>query len=121
LRKFSLMFSQDWKDKLSFVYSTNPDFNLDNNSDDKQETPPPTKQDLRILLDKKNRGGKVVTIITGFIGSMEDLKDLGKILKSRCGVGGSVKDGMILIQGDFRDRIMNLLQEMGYKVKKSGG
>jgi translation initiation factor 1 len=114
------MFSQDWKDKLNFVYSTNPDFNLDN-SDHTEETPPTAKQDLRVLLDRKNRGGKVVTIITGFVGSTEDLKELGKTLKSRCGVGGSVKDSMILVQGDFRDRIMNLLQDMGYKVKKSGG
>ncbi|PKP38441.1 MAG: translation initiation factor [Bacteroidetes bacterium HGW-Bacteroidetes-15] len=116
------MSTNDWKDKLSFVYSTNPDYKPNPETEPKVETPAPAKQDLRVRLDRKNRGGKVVTIITGYIGSDDDLKALGKTLKTRCGVGGSVKDGEIIVQGDFRDRILNLLQEMGYnRVKKSGG
>ena len=115
------MDATDWKDKLSFVYSTNPNFKPSSEDEFVEETPPPSRQDLRIMLDKKNRGGKVVTLISGFVGTKEDLKELGKTLKNRFGVGGSMKDGEILIQGDFRERVFNLLQEMGYRVKKSGG
>jgi len=111
----------DWKDKLNFVYSTNPDFRVEKEEGEDQKTPPPGKQDLRVMIDRKNRGGKVVTVVSGFVGSSEDLNQLGKTLKSRCGVGGSVKNSEILVQGDFRDRVLNLLQEMGYKVKRSGG
>ncbi len=117
------MADNDWKKRLNVVYSTNPDFKFESieNEAYQAETTPPTKQDLRVMLDKKNRGGKAVTLITGFKGKEDDLKDLGKILKTRCGVGGSVKDGEILVQGDFRDRILTLLHEMGYKAKKAGG
>jgi translation initiation factor 1 len=116
------MSTNDWKDKLNFVYSTNPDYKPNSETVPKVETLSPGKQDLRVMLDRKNRGGKVVTIINGYIGTDDDLKTLGKTLKTRCGVGGSVKDGEIIIQGDFRDRILNLLQDMGYnRVKKSGG
>lgn len=117
------MADNDWKKRLNMVYSTNPDFKFESGENEKYqaETAPPTKQDLRVMLDKKNRGGKAVTLITGFKGKENDLKDLGKILKTRCGVGGSVKDGEILVQGDFRDRILTLLHEMGYKAKKAGG
>jgi translation initiation factor 1 len=102
------------------VYSTNPAFVYDE-TDHKQETLLPGKQNLRVMLDKKQRAGKKVTLVTGFIGSTDDLNDLGKILKTSCGVGGSVKDGEIIIQGDFRERILALLIQKGYKAKLSGG
>lgn len=113
--------AQDWKDRLGVVYSTNSDFNYEKEDEDKIETLPPSEQDLRVLLDKKNRKGKAVTLITGFIGNMDDLKDLAKMLKSKCGVGGSAKDGEIIIQGDFREKVLNLLKSAGYQAKKSGG
>lgn len=111
----------DWKDKLKFAYSTNPDYTPEE-QEEPAETIEPSKQILRVWLEKKNRGGKVVSIVSGFVGPDEDLKNLGKILKSRCGVGGSVKEGEIIVQGDFRDRILAILHELGYKnVKKAGG
>jgi translation initiation factor 1 len=111
----------DWKSRLNVVYSTNPDFNYESESKAESETLPAKQQNLRVKLDRKNRGGKVATVITGFIGTEGDLKDLGKTLKTRCGVGGSVKDGEVIIQGDFCDRVLTLLAEMGYKAKRSGG
>ncbi|HZH73064.1 MAG TPA: translation initiation factor [Mariniphaga sp.] len=111
----------DWKKRLGTVYSTNPDFNYDTDREPDSETLPPRQQKLIVSLDKRNRHGKSVTLISGFIGKDEDLKDLGKKLKSKCGVGGSVKDGEILIQGDFRSRVVEILQQDGYKVKRSGG
>jgi translation initiation factor 1 len=107
--------SSDWKNRLNVVYSTNPDFKYeDENDQEEMNTIAPGKQLLRVLLDKKNRSGKSVTLITGFVGSEEDLKALGKQLKTKCGVGGSVKDGEILIQGEFREKVVALLIEMGY-------
>ncbi len=103
------------------VFSTNPDEHILNFSDEEYDTLTPSKQDLRVQLDKKQRAGKAVTLITGFIGNEDDLKALGKMLKSKCGVGGSVKDGDILIQGDFRTKIIDILINEGYKVKKIGG
>ena len=111
----------DWKERLGTVYSTNPDFNYDNEQDEEQETLIPQQQKLYVSLDKKNRKGKAVSLVEGFVGKEEDLKDLGKLLKSKCGVGGSVKEGEILIQGDFREKIVQLLQSEGYQVKRKGG
>lgn len=103
-----------------FVFSTNKDFEFDNN-EGQQETPAPSQQKLEAHLDKKNRGGKVATVIKGFVGNEEDLKTLAKQLKTLCGVGGSAKDGEIIIQGNFRDKIMDFLTKEGYKVKRVGG
>jgi translation initiation factor 1 len=111
----------DWKKRLGMVYSTNPDFNYNQEQEDTIETPDPSKQTLYVSLDKKNQKGKSVTLITGFKGNDDDLKALGKTLKSKCGVGGSIKEGEVLIQGDFRDKISDLLTKEGYKVKRSGG
>jgi len=109
----------DWKSRLGVVFSTNPDFAYDTLVECEQETIAPEKQKLYVGIDRRNRGGKQVTLITGFVGSQEDLSDLGKSLKTKCGVGGSAKDGEILIQGDFREKVVTLLQSMGYKVVRS--
>lgn len=103
-----------------FVFSTNPDLDF-SEEQEPVETPAPSQQDLRVLIDRKKRKGKEVTLVTGFVGNEDDLKSLGKFLKSKCGVGGSVKDGEILIQGNHREKIMGLLKGEGYRVKASGG
>lgn len=108
------MKNNDWKDRLNIVYSTNPDYNYEEGNGEETETLPKEKQLLRISLDKRNRKGKAVTLITGFIGTTEDLEQLGKFLKVKCGVGGSAKDGEIIVQGDFRNKILELLQKEGY-------
>ena len=95
----------DWKDRLNVVYSTNPDFKYELDDEEEQTTLQPSQQRLRVQLDRKNRGGKVVTFITGFAGTEDDLKELGKFLKSKCGVGGSAKDGEIIVLDYKTDRV----------------
>ncbi|SMD04974.1 translation initiation factor [Pedobacter nyackensis] len=103
------------------MYSTDPSFSYEVENEEPAEALANNQQNLRVMLDKKNRGGKAVTLITGFVGNEEELDKLSKMLKTKCGVGGAAKDGEILIQGDFRDKVLLLLQKEGYKVKKSGG
>lgn len=103
---------------MPLVYSTNPDFNLPSEEERNVETLPPSKQKLTVYLDRRNRGGKTVTLVKGFVGSDGDLAELGRRLKSRCGTGGSAKDGEILIQGDCRDKVTTLLTDMGYAAKR---
>lgn len=113
--------SNDWKARLGMVYSTNPDFQYKSSEETQAETLSPERQDLRVWLDRKQRGGKTVTLIKGFVGREEDLADLARMLKSKCGVGGAAKEGEIIIQGDHRDRVVELLVKAGYKAKKAGG
>lgn len=108
----------DWKSRLGVVYSTNPDFAYETEAEAEAETLPPAKQRLLVTIDRRNRGGKQVTLVSGFVGRDEDLKELGRTLKTRCGVGGSAKDGEITVQGDFRDKVVALLKEMGYQAKR---
>ncbi len=108
----------DWKSRLGMVYSTNPDFEFETDEEEEATTLPPSQQKLRVAIERKNRGGKVVTVVTGFTGTEDDLKALGKLLKTKCGVGGAVKDGEILIQGEWRERLIELLKKEGYTNTK---
>lgn len=117
--KFIIMAS-DWKDRLGVVFSTNPDFAYNTAEEAEAVTLAPSKQNLKIWLDRL-KGGRVATVVRGFVGSSDDLAELGKELKKSCGVGGTAKDGEIIIQGDHRDRVVELLTKAGYKCKKAGG
>lgn len=108
------------EDLGGFVFSTNKDFDLNQHTEE-ESTLKPQEQLLETHLDKKNRGGKIATVIKGYVGTADDLKTLAKELKTLCGVGGSAKDGEIIIQGNFRDKIIDFLKNKGYKVKRVGG
>lgn len=112
--------SNDWKNRLGVVYSTNPDFKYVTADDlaEPIETLAPERQKLVVSIDRRNRGGKQVTLVSGFVGREGDLAALAKTLKTRCGVGGSAKDGEIMIQGDFRDRIVDILTSLGFRAKR---
>ena len=112
------MAGNDWKKRLGVVYSTNPDFEYEESVEEEEITPAPSQQRLTVSIDRRNRGGKQVTIVRGFRGKEEDLASLGRILKVKCGVGGSAKNGEITVQGDFRDKVTALLKEMGYNAKR---
>ena len=110
--------NNDWKSRLGMVYSTNPDYNYVDDEQQEEETLPRQQQKLRVRIEKNGRGGKVVTIVSGFVGTEDDLKELGRFLKTKCGVGGSQKDGEVLIQGDFREKVIQLLKSEGYTQTK---
>ncbi|MDY3979085.1 MAG: translation initiation factor [Tidjanibacter sp.] len=114
------MSENDWKARLGVVYSTNPDFAYDRNSAEENKTLAPSAQNLRVWLDRHSRAGKTVTLVKGFVGTNDDLKALAAKLKQRCGVGGSAKEGEIIIQGDHRDRVVEILLSEGYRAKKAG-
>ncbi len=115
------MKKNDWKKRDGVVYSTDSNFSFQNTSNEDSVTLPPQQQNLKLFLDKSGRAGKQVTIVSGFTGTTIDLETLAKILKSKCGVGGSSKEGEILIQGDVREKLMEILIKEGYKVKRAGG
>lgn len=113
------MTNNDRKSRLGVVYSTNPDFSFQSEyHSEEEEVIPPSKQKILVGIDRRNRGGKQVTLVSGFKGSEDDLISLGKILKTKCGSGGTAKDGEIIIQGDFRDKIVTTLQSLGYQAKR---
>lgn len=114
------MAENDWKARLGVVFSTNPDFQYTSEQEPEVESIAPAKQNLRVWLDRNHRGGKTVTLVRGFVGPEAELKELAKELKNRCGVGGSTKDGEIIIQGAHRDKVLQILLDKGYRAKSAG-
>ena len=112
------MKDNDWKKRLGVVFSTASDYDYQTDTEEKVQTLEAKVQKLRVRIEKNGRGGKTVTIVSGFVGSEDDLKELGKVLKSKCGVGGSAKDGEVLVQGDFKQRVIEILRAMGYSQTK---
>ncbi len=110
----------NWKDRLGILYSTDPNYQYEYDEVEEAETLAPERQTLRVSISRRHRAGKEVTVVTGFVGTIEDLQALGKTLRQRVGVGGSAKDGEILIQGDQRDRILTILHTLGYTAAKRG-
>lgn len=108
---------KDKKGRIHVVYSTNPDFNYEYEQEPEDETLPPEKQNLRVVVDSKQRKGKTVTLIQGFTGSEDALKELAKLLKNKCGTGGSVKDGEIIIQGEVKEKVLTILRDNKYRAK----
>lgn len=108
----------DWKERLNIVYSTNPNFQYSTDEMEENETIPKQQQKLRVSIEKNHRGGKTVTLVKNFTGTAEDMKELGKILKTKCGVGGSVKDSEIIVQGDFKEKVIDILKKEGYTQTK---
>ena len=115
---FATMMENDWKKRLGVVYSTDPNFKYEQEAEPEVETLEPAKQNLIVAIDRRARAGKQVTLVKGFVGSESDLATLGKSLKVKCGVGGTAKDGEITLQGDLRDKVVALLQSMGYRAKR---
>jgi translation initiation factor 1 len=109
--------SNEWKNRDGIVYSTNDDFSYDYEGEGQEDTLPPEDQTLRIRFETKGRGGKQVTLIQGFVGAEDDLKSLAKSLKGYCGVGGSAKNGEIILQGDFRTKARDFLNKEGYNTR----
>ena len=108
----------DRKKRIGVVYSTNPDYEYSDDSQEEADTLPKNQQKLRLNMERAGRGGKTVTLVKGFVGSEEDINALSKLLKQKCGVGGSVKDGEIIIQGDHRQRLVEILKKEGYTQTK---
>ncbi len=109
--------AKDWKDRLGVVFSTDPDYHYESDRVEDSETLPAGQQILKVAVDRKHRKGKVVTLVNGFVGAEDDLKDLSKILKTKCGVGGSAKEGVIILQGEWLDKVKTILLDLGYQTK----
>ena len=112
--------SKDWKDRLGVVFSTSDNYDFDYDDQEEEDTLDPKDQRLYVFVDRKQRKGKAVTIVEGFVGLEDDLKELGKTLKTKCGTGGSVKEGEIIIQGDNKKKVYDIQIAMGYSVKMKG-
>ena len=112
------MKKNDWKERLNIVYSTNPDFAYTTDEKEENDTLSKQQQKLRVSIEKNHRGGKTVTIVKNFIGTENDMKELGKLLKTKCGTGGSVKEGEILVQGEFKEKVIDILKKEGYTQTK---